>query len=92
MITLVQVAYAGVLVGIVVGLLTALRTGNEPAVANAVGAIVVALLPALVEVAFGAVALDVSFAPALSLALAIAGFLHVVGMLGWYNTVTGSSC
>lgn len=85
--TLVQVAYAAVLVGIVVGLLIALRTGNGPAVANAVGAVVIALLPAFVEVAFMAAGLDVSFAPVLSPALAVAGLLHVVGMLGLYDTV-----
>lgn len=87
MTALLQVAYAGALVGIVVGLLLAIRTDNGPAVANAVAAVVVALLPAIVEVGFGAAGLDVSFAPALSLALAVTGLLHVVGMLGWYDTV-----
>lgn len=86
--TLLQVAYAGVLAGIVVGLLIALRSADGPAVANAVGAIVVALLPALVEVAFGVAGLAVAFTPALSLVLAVAGLLHVVGMLGWYDTVS----
>lgn len=36
----------------------------------------------------GAAGFEVSFAPALSLALAVAGLLHVVGMLGWYDTVS----
>lgn len=88
MTTFVQVAYAVVLIGVVAGLLVGVRTNNQPAVANAVGAVVVSLLPALVEVGFGAAGLDVAFAPALSLVLAVAGFLHVVGMLGWYDTVS----
>lgn len=88
MVTLLQIAYVGLLAGIVTGLLIGVYTGNGPAVANAASAIVVALLPSLVETGFGVAGLDVAFATGLSVALAVAGLLRVVGMLGWYDTVS----
>lgn len=87
MVTLLQIAYVASFAGIVAGLLVGVRADNGPAVANAVGAIFVALLPSILEVGFGAAGFDVAFATGLSLALAVAGFLHVIGMLGWYDTV-----
>jgi hypothetical protein len=56
-VALVDVAYAGSLLGIVAGLVAGWRTGNVPAVVNSVAALAVALLSNLVEVLldFGAV-------------------------------------
>lgn len=85
---LVRVAYAGLLGGMVVGLAVGIRTNNWPAVVNAVGALVVAVAPVLVEHSLAALGFTVAFVPALSLALGVAGLLHVTGMLGWYDTVT----
>lgn len=85
--SLIQFAYVGSLGGIAVGFAVGLRTDNSPAAVNAVSAIVVALLPVLVERSLGAVGLEVAFVPSLSLALGVAGLLHVVGMLGWYDIV-----
>lgn len=65
-----------------------MHTGNGPAVANAAGAIIVALMPDILEVGFGATGIDVAFATRLSLALAVAGLLHVIGMIEWYDTVS----
>lgn len=86
--TLIQFAYAGSLGSIAVGVVVGLRTDNSPAALNAVGAFIVALLPALVEHGLGMMGLQVAFVPSLSLSLGVAGLLHVVGMLGWYDTVT----
>lgn len=83
---LIQFAYAGSLGGIAVGFAVGLRTDSSPAALNAVGAIVVALLPVLVEYGLGMVGLEVAFVPSLSLTLGIAGLLHAVGMLDHENT------
>ncbi|MXR40575.1 hypothetical protein GRX01_04335 [Halobaculum sp. WSA2] len=74
--------------GIVVGGVVALRRSDAAAAVNAAFALAVALLPAgLAAAAPSAVGEAMSAASELSLWLALAGFLHLVGMLGWYDTV-----
>lgn len=62
---------------------------NLQAVVNGIASLVVSVLPTLAEfaIAFGSGA-DVAFGPALSAWIAVAGFLHMLGMLGWYDTVS----
>ncbi|WP_225935458.1 hypothetical protein [Halobaculum magnesiiphilum] len=74
--------------GIVAMGVVAIRRADAAAVINAAFALTVALVPAgVAAVAPTAVAEAMSATPELSLWLALAGFLHVVGMLGWYDTV-----
>jgi len=79
------VCFAGTFGTLVIGVLSR----NLQAVVNAVASLAVAALPTLTEFAIavrgGA---DVAFDPALSAWIAAAGFLHMLGMLGWYDTVS----
>lgn len=83
------VAAAGALAGgIAVAGAVALRRGNVSAAVNAALAFLVALLP--IAVGYGPlswVAPGVAAVPELALWTAGAGLLHVVGMLGWYESV-----
>ena len=83
-----QLTYVALLAGIVATLLVGRRTDNVPAVVNGVASLGLALSPIAVE--FGleiGMGVDVTFGQALPLWLALAGFLHMLGMLGWYDTV-----
>lgn len=85
---LVHVAYLAFLAGILGTTVVAYATDNLPAVVNGIFALVVVLLPTGVEIVIthwtgGAIAFGIE----LQLWLAIAGFLHMLGMLGWYDTV-----
>ena len=74
--------------GIVIGGLVAVRRSNAAAAVNAVFALAVAFLPAGLSIAAPAtVGNAVCATSELPLWLALAGFIHVVGMLGWYDTV-----
>lgn len=68
--------------GLVLAVLEGLRRRNVPAVVNGLVALGAALLPATLR-AVG----DVLVVPELSLWIAGAGLVHVVGMLGLYDTV-----
>lgn len=75
-------------VGLVGTLGAALRQGNGAATINAVIAIAVALLPLAIEGVVGqAYGFSPGFGPELGLWLAVAGFLHSLGMLGLYESV-----
>ena len=77
-----------VLGGIVVAGAVAVRRGDPSATVNAAFALAVAALPfAMPVLAPGATAEAVAAVPELPLWIATACLLHVVGMLGWYDTV-----
>ncbi|QZX99190.1 hypothetical protein [Halobaculum rubrum] len=74
--------------GIVLLGLVAVRRADVAAAVNAVFALAVALLPAGLSIAAPATVGNAVYATSeLSLWLALAGFIHVVGMLGRYETV-----
>lgn len=83
-----QIAYVVLLAGISVILIVARKTDNFPAVVNGVVSLALALSPIAVEfgLAIG-MGVDMTFGQALPLWLALAGFLHMLGMLGWYDSV-----
>jgi hypothetical protein len=65
----------------------AVRRRNIAAASNALGALVLALLPAVVELALQVIlSRSVMFGPVLPVWLAAAGFLHSLGMLGLYDS------
>ncbi|QKY17270.1 hypothetical protein [Halorubrum sp. CBA1229] len=89
MTNVLQIAFYVFLTGIFGTVLIGSLTRNLQAVVNGIASLVVAALPTLAEIAIafrsGA---DVAFGPALSAWIAVAGFLHMLGMLGWYDTVS----
>ena len=84
-----QTVFYVFLTGIFGTLLIGSLSRNLQAVVNGIASLVVAALPTLTEfaIAFRSGA-DVAFGPALSAWIAVAGFLHMLGMLGWYDTVS----
>ncbi|MFC6784709.1 hypothetical protein ACFQFH_02190 [Halobaculum halobium] len=75
-------------IGIAAGGVLAVRRGDAAAAFNAAFALTVALFPFGLSVTGPpAVAEAVAGSSELLLWVALAGFLHVVGMLGWYDTV-----
>ncbi|MFC5277318.1 hypothetical protein ACFPM1_00855 [Halorubrum rubrum] len=75
---------AGIAGTIVVGSLSR----NVQAVVNGVASLAAAFTPTFVELAIASGGgPDVAFGPELSSWIAVAGFLHMLGMLGWYDTV-----
>lgn len=83
-----QTAFFVFLAGICGTILLGLLSRNLQAVVNGIASVVAAFVPTLVElgIAFGSGA-DVTFGPELPLWIAVAGFLHMLGMLGWYDAV-----
>lgn len=75
-------AFQGGIAGL---LLVAVRRRNVAAALNAVGSLVLAVLPTATEVVVQAGQQPV-FEPSLALWLGVAGFLHSLGMLGPYDT------
>jgi hypothetical protein len=74
----------GALLGL---LIVAVRRENVAATVNAFGALLLALLPALLEFALPALlGRQISLGAILPLWIAIAGVLHTIGMLGAYET------
>ena len=67
---------------IFVSFIVASQRGNVAAAINSLGALVLAILPILVQRSFH----DVVFGPVLLIWLASAGFLHSLGMLGLYES------
>ncbi|OYR47974.1 hypothetical protein [Halorubrum sp. Ea8] len=83
-----QTAFFVFSTGIVATVLIGLRSRNLQAVVNGVASAVAAALPTFTEFVFALTSgADVAFGPALSAWIAVAGFLHMLGMLGWYDTV-----
>lgn len=84
-----QAVFLAFLAGIVGTLVIGVLSRDLQATANGIASLLAAALPTLVEfaTAFGSGA-EVAFDPALSAWIAVAGFLHMVGMLGWYDTVS----
>ena len=65
----------------------AVRRQNIAVVINAVVAFVLPLLPAVVEIGLSVILTrSVEFGPVLPVWLAVAGFLHLLGMLGLYES------
>ncbi|UTF53764.1 hypothetical protein [Natronosalvus rutilus] len=82
------VALASFQVGILVILLEALRRRDAAAATNALVSFAVTLLPAAVEyIAESGFGTSIAFGTDLPLWIAVAGFLHAVGMLGPYDSV-----
>lgn len=76
------------LAGIVVTVILGLVSQNVSAIVNGIVSIAVALSPGLVEYASTlGNGPNLTFGPALSAWIAVAGLLHMMGMLGWYDTV-----
>jgi hypothetical protein len=86
-----MVGIAGLVVlslqGVILGLLVvAVRRRNVAAAVNAFGALLLALLPALVELGFSVLGRHLVLGPVLPLWIAVAGVLHSIGMFGPYET------
>jgi hypothetical protein len=86
-----SVAETGLLVVLFVALLgatsVAVSRENVAAATNAVGSVVLALLAVAVAAGVGWADGGAGFDPGLPLWVTAAGFLHSVGMLGWYESV-----
>lgn len=83
-----QVGLFVFLAGIGGTILIGLLSRNFQAVVNGIASIVAVGVPTLVKLGLAlGVGADVTFGPELSLWIAVAGFLHMLGMLGWYDTV-----
>lgn len=84
----IVVALVSFQVGILVILLEALRRRDAAAATNALVSFAVTLLPAAVEyVAEAGFDGSIAFGTDLPLWIAVAGFLHAIGMLGPYDSV-----
>lgn len=88
MTNVLQTAFYVFSLGILGTVLIGVLSRNLQAVVNGIASLVVAALPTVTEfaIAFRSGA-NVAFDPALSAWIAVAGFLHMLGMLGWYDAV-----
>lgn len=76
------------ILGLVGTVVAAVRQSNWAAIVNSVGSLVLALLSAAADAGLaGIVNWSVTAPPELTLWLAVAGFLHSLGMLGLYESV-----
>jgi hypothetical protein len=67
--------------------LVSVRRQNVAAAVNALGSLALALLPVVVELVLEVLFVQsISFGPVLPIWLAVAGFLHSLGMLGLYES------
>ncbi|RAW46623.1 hypothetical protein DQW50_03445 [Halorubrum sp. 48-1-W] len=83
-----HLAFFGFLAGILGTLLVGTLSRNLQAVVNGIASLVAAVTPTLAELTIGLqTGANVTFGPELSVWIAAAGFLHMLGMLGWYDTV-----
>lgn len=65
-----------------------LRRHDVAIVVNAVASLVAVVIPQCIELlAPVLLSVSVSFRPLLSVWIGVAGFLHMIGMIGWYDTV-----
>lgn len=89
MTNVLQTVFFVFVAGIVGTVLIGVQSRNLQAVVNGIASIVAAALPTLGELVIShRTGADVTFGPELSVWLAVAGFLHMLGMLGWYETVS----
>ncbi|WP_311173588.1 hypothetical protein [Halobellus ordinarius] len=89
MTNVLQTVFFVFVAGIVGTVLIGVQSRNLQAVVNGIASIVATALPALGELVIThRIGADVTFGPELSVWLAVAGFLHMLGMLGWYETVS----
>jgi len=88
MTNVLQTVFFVFLTGIFGTVLIGLLSRNLQAIVNGIASAIAAALPTLTEfaIAFRSGA-DVAFGPGLSAWIAVAGFLHMLGMLGWYDAV-----
>ena len=83
-----HLAFLGFLAGILGTLLVGTLSRNLQAVVNGIASLVAAVTPTLAELTIALqTGANVTFGPELSVWIAAAGFLHMLGMLGWYDTV-----
>ncbi|MFC5133809.1 MULTISPECIES: hypothetical protein [Haloferacaceae] len=83
-----QAVYFVFLAGILGTLLVGTSSRDLRAVVNGIASLVAAVTPTLAEVAIALeTGANVTFPPELSVWIVVAGFLHMLGMLGWYDTV-----
>jgi hypothetical protein len=76
------------LAGIGATTLVGLLARNFPAVVNGIVSIAASFLPRIVERSLTLeTGTEIAFGPELPAWIAFAGFLHMLGMLGWYDTV-----
>jgi hypothetical protein len=83
-----QLVFVAFLAGILGTTVFGALSRDLQSVVNGIASLVAAATPTLVELAIASVGgADVAFGPELSSWIAVAGFLHMLGMLGWYDTV-----
>jgi len=64
------------------------RRRDVAIIVNAVLSLVAVTMPTCIELLAPVVFdMSVSFGPLLSVLIAVAGLLHMIGMIGWYDTV-----
>ncbi|GAA0512921.1 hypothetical protein SAMN04488066_1128 [Halorubrum aquaticum] len=88
MTALLQAAFLAFLAGILGTTFVGVLSRDLQAVVNGIASLLATATPTLAElaIAHGSGA-DITFGPELSVWIAGAGFLHMLGMLGWYDTV-----
>jgi hypothetical protein len=88
MTAVLQAAFLAFLAGILGTLLVGALSRDLRAVVNGIGSLAAAATPMLAEraIALGTGA-SVAVPPEIAAWIAAAGFLHMLGMLGWYDTV-----
>lgn len=88
MTTITYVGLAGALLALGWTLWIGYARRDAAVAVNALAALAIAALPAIVEVLaprlYGS---DISLVPIVPFWLAVAGFLHMLGMLGWYDRI-----
>ncbi|MCU4719023.1 hypothetical protein [Halapricum hydrolyticum] len=85
LLTLIALSLQGAILGL---LAVAISRRNVAAAVNALAALALALLPAILEISFRLVrAEQLGLDPWLALWLGVAGFLHSLGMLGPYDSI-----
>jgi hypothetical protein len=88
MVDFTAVAVLSLQVGIFALLVVAVRRRDAAASINALVSFLLSVLPTVLDVVFQAIlARSVLFGQVLSLWLAVAGFLHTLGMLGLYDSI-----
>ncbi|MGM0604284.1 MAG: hypothetical protein ACQETB_01290 [Halobacteriota archaeon] len=86
--TALQGVFVLLLTGIVTTGIVGWRRDNVPAVVNAILSVTLALVPTAIGLWIRTqTGVEAGFDHSLSVWIATAGFLHMLGMLGWYDTV-----
>ena len=82
--SLLVLSFQGAILGLLV---VSVRRGNAAAAVNALGALVLAVLPTVIEIVFPSLLGQTVTLDRLTLWLAVAGLLHTLGMLGLYESI-----